>query len=154
MIRIKRKNKILIAPNVALFPTRTNKIGKRSATSTSKIMKIIASRKNRNEKGVRADPIGSNPHSYGVAALRSTAARLARSVIKKKSVTAIIVAMSTTFANTVIKQFTVKDRALKVQLSPTKKAKREDNIFMLISLVDHNASVAKWLVRLQTKLPI
>ena len=38
-------------------------IGKRSAISTSKIRKITAIRKNRNENGNRAELFGSNPHS-------------------------------------------------------------------------------------------
>lgn len=33
--------------------------------STSKIKNTIAIKKNRNEKGSRADPLGSNPHSNG-----------------------------------------------------------------------------------------
>lgn len=40
-------------------------MGKSRVISTSKIKKITAIRKNRNEKGSRADPLGSNPHSYG-----------------------------------------------------------------------------------------
>ena len=39
--------------------------GSRSVISTSKIRKIIAIKKNRREKGSRADPFGSNPHSNG-----------------------------------------------------------------------------------------
>ena len=39
--------------------------GNRRVISTSKIRKITAIRKNRREKGNRADPFGSNPHSYG-----------------------------------------------------------------------------------------
>lgn len=39
--------------------------GSNNVISTSKIKKITAIRKNRNEKGNRADPLGSNPHSYG-----------------------------------------------------------------------------------------
>lgn len=38
-------------------------IGKSRVISTSKIKKITAIRKNRNEKGRRAEPLGSNPHS-------------------------------------------------------------------------------------------
>lgn len=41
-------------------------IGSKSATSTSKIKKITARRKNRSENGVRAEFLGSNPHSNGV----------------------------------------------------------------------------------------
>lgn len=43
----------------------TRGVGKRSATSTSKIRNTIARRKNRSEKGVRAVFLGSNPHSNG-----------------------------------------------------------------------------------------
>ena len=39
--------------------------GKRRVISTSKIRKMIAIKKNRSEKGSRADPLGSNPHSKG-----------------------------------------------------------------------------------------
>ena len=38
-------------------------MGRRRVISTSKIKKITAIRKNRREKGKRADPLGSNPHS-------------------------------------------------------------------------------------------
>ena len=38
-------------------------IGNNSAISTSKIIKIIAFRKNRDEKSSRAEFSGSNPHS-------------------------------------------------------------------------------------------
>lgn len=37
--------------------------GSRRVISTSKIRKITAIKKNRKEKGNRADPLGSNPHS-------------------------------------------------------------------------------------------
>lgn len=40
-------------------------MGKIKAISTSKIKKIIAIKKNRNEKGSRAELIGSKPHSKG-----------------------------------------------------------------------------------------
>lgn len=41
-------------------------MGRRRATSTSKIRKMTANRKNRREKGVRAEFLGSKPHSKGV----------------------------------------------------------------------------------------
>ena len=41
-------------------------IGSKRATSTSKIKKITASKKNRRENGVRAEFFGSKPHSKGV----------------------------------------------------------------------------------------
>lgn len=40
-------------------------MGINRAISTSKIKKIIVIRKNRKEKGIRDDEIGSNPHSKG-----------------------------------------------------------------------------------------
>ncbi len=40
-------------------------IGKIKAISTSKIKKIIVIKKNRIEKGIRDEFIGSNPHSKG-----------------------------------------------------------------------------------------
>jgi len=47
-------------------------MGNRSAISTSKIMKITAIRKNRDEKGSRAEFFGSNPHSNGDLFSRSS----------------------------------------------------------------------------------
>lgn len=41
--------------------------GSRSAISRSNSKKVIATRKNFIENGRRAEPIGSNPHSYGFA---------------------------------------------------------------------------------------
>lgn len=45
---------------------RARGTGRRRATSTSKMRKITAKRKNRSEKGVRAELFGSNPHSKAV----------------------------------------------------------------------------------------
>lgn len=39
--------------------------GRSSVISTSKIKKMTAIKKNRREKGSRAEPLGSNPHSKG-----------------------------------------------------------------------------------------
>lgn len=39
--------------------------GRSSVISTSKIKKMTAIRKNRSEKGKRAEPLGSKPHSNG-----------------------------------------------------------------------------------------
>jgi hypothetical protein len=47
-------------------------IGSSSAISTSKIMKITAIRKNRDENGSRAEFFGSNPHSNGDLFSRSS----------------------------------------------------------------------------------
>ena len=48
-----------------------NTTGKISRSSTSKIRKITAIRKNRNEKGRRDTVLGSNPHSKGLDFSRS-----------------------------------------------------------------------------------
>lgn len=45
--------------------------GTRSTISISNTRKITAKRKNRKEKGIRADDLGSNPHSNGVVFSRS-----------------------------------------------------------------------------------
>ncbi len=45
---------------------RARGIGRSKATSTSKMRKITARRKNRRENGVRAEFLGSKPHSNGV----------------------------------------------------------------------------------------
>jgi hypothetical protein len=47
-------------------------IGNSSAISTSKIMKITAIKKNRDEKGSCAEFFGSNPHSNGDLFSRSS----------------------------------------------------------------------------------
>lgn len=47
-------------------------IGNSKTISTSKIKKITASKKNRVEKGIRARPIGSKPHSNAECFSRST----------------------------------------------------------------------------------
>jgi hypothetical protein len=47
-------------------------MGNSSAISTSKIIKITAIRKNRDEKGSRAEFFGSNPHSNGDLFSRSS----------------------------------------------------------------------------------
>jgi hypothetical protein len=44
--------------------------------SISKIMKMIPKRKNRKEKGIRAEDLGSNPHSNGEVFSRSFSVRI------------------------------------------------------------------------------
>lgn len=56
----------MVSARVRWASWRVRGMGMRSATSTSKIRKITARRKNRKEKGVRAEFLGSNPHSKGV----------------------------------------------------------------------------------------
>lgn len=46
-------------------------IGKRRVNSTSKIIKITVIKKNCKEKGIRAEFLGSNPHSKGLFFSRS-----------------------------------------------------------------------------------
>ena len=55
---------------VTLFLTPKG-MGINSAISISKTRKITAKRKNRREKGIRADDLGSNPHSKGESFSRS-----------------------------------------------------------------------------------
>lgn len=61
--------------------------GRRRAISTSKIKKIIAIRKNCTLKGMRAELIGSNPHSNGEFFSRSVNvfldSILAASIVRK-----------------------------------------------------------------------
>lgn len=49
-----------------LFVWEAHGSGNRSAISRSKRRNVMATRKNFMEKGKRADPMGSNPHSYGL----------------------------------------------------------------------------------------
>lgn len=46
-------------------------VGNNKVNSTSKIIKITAIRKNCKENGIRADLLGSNPHSNGLFFSRS-----------------------------------------------------------------------------------
>ena len=47
-----------------LFVCEAHGSGRRSAISRSKRRNVMATKKNFIEKGKRADPMGSNPHSY------------------------------------------------------------------------------------------
>jgi hypothetical protein len=72
MIRIAR-NTVLINIHDLMFDViMVIGIGSKSAISTSKIMKITAIRKNRDENGIRAEFFGSNPHSNGDLFSRSS----------------------------------------------------------------------------------
>ena len=73
----RNKNTLRAMVNEKVAPIEA-KAGNKSTISTSKIKKIIARRKNRKEKGSRADLIGSNPHSKGEFFSRSLKARLDR----------------------------------------------------------------------------
>lgn len=52
--------------------------GRSKITSISNIKKMTASKKNRRENGIRADLLGSNPHSNGEVFSRSLRARVFR----------------------------------------------------------------------------
>lgn len=61
----------------AWFSVSARGRGRRRATSTSKIRKMTANKKNRREKGLRAEFFGSKPHSKGVAVSRVIEVRIA-----------------------------------------------------------------------------
>ena len=61
-------------------------IGRRSTISTSNTRKITANRKNRREKGCRADLCGSKPHSKGEDFSRSVNERVLRTEARAKMV--------------------------------------------------------------------
>jgi hypothetical protein len=63
MIRISRNNDLKIIHDLMFDVNIVTVIGNSSAISTSKIMKIIVIKKNRDENGSRAEFFWSNPHS-------------------------------------------------------------------------------------------
>ena len=63
--KIIRKIKAVIAHDWILQKLIIEAIGSNKVISTSKIKKITAIKKKRKEKGRRAVPFGSNPHSNG-----------------------------------------------------------------------------------------
>ena len=65
IIRISRKTDLTVIHDFMFDDNMVIGIGNSSATSTSKIIKITAIRKNRDEKGSCAEFYGSNPHSKG-----------------------------------------------------------------------------------------
>ena len=70
-----RKNRKLKNINIItteLLIDAPDKNGNKSNNSTSKIKKIIATRKNRREKGARLSSLVENPHSKGLLASRSS----------------------------------------------------------------------------------
>lgn len=73
----KNKNAPTTVFNLSILDILT-RTGNNKTISTSKIKKIIASKKNRKEKGKRADLIGSKPHSKGELFSRSLIVRLAK----------------------------------------------------------------------------
>lgn len=72
MIRISRNTDLTIIHDFILDVDIMIGIGNRRAISTSKIMKITAIKKNRDENGRRAEFLGSNPHSNGDLFSRSS----------------------------------------------------------------------------------
>jgi hypothetical protein len=72
MIRISRNADLIVNHDFMLDVYIVIGMGNSSAISTSKIIKITAIRKNRDEKGSRAEFFGSNPHSNGDLFSRSS----------------------------------------------------------------------------------
>jgi len=72
MIKISRNTDLIIIHDFIFDVNMVIGIGSRSAISTSKIIKITAIKKNREEKGSRAEFFGSNPHSNGELFSRSS----------------------------------------------------------------------------------
>lgn len=63
-MRIRISNRAIVSISVRLLVWDAQGKGRRRAISRSNRRKVIATRKNFMEKGRRADPIGSKPHSY------------------------------------------------------------------------------------------
>jgi hypothetical protein len=72
MIRINRNADLIIIHDLMFDVIIVIGMGSNRAISTSKIMKITAIKKNRDEKGSRAEFFGSNPHSNGELFSRSS----------------------------------------------------------------------------------
>ena len=72
MIRISRNTDLTIIHDLMLDVDIIIGIGNSSAISTSKIIKITAIKKNRDENGRRAEFLGSKPHSNGDLFSRSS----------------------------------------------------------------------------------
>jgi hypothetical protein len=72
MIRINRNTDLTINHDFMFDVIIVIGIGRSRAISTSKIMKITAIKKNRDENGSRAEFFGSNPHSKGDLFSRSS----------------------------------------------------------------------------------
>lgn len=77
----------------------TSRIGRRSATSTSKMRNTTARRKKRRENGSRAEFFGSKPHSNGVVVFRWEGVRIAVVNITVASTVAIVIAVAMSRAN-------------------------------------------------------
>lgn len=63
--RIQIKKNLILDQIIKFVNLNKLIIGKIKAISTSKIKKIIVIKKKCNEKGIRAEDFGSNPHSKG-----------------------------------------------------------------------------------------
>lgn len=83
-----------MAVTVLMFPIEIQEASGRSKViSTSKIRKITAIKKKRREKGSRADPLGSNPHSNGEFFSRSEIVffeRIEDKIITTRAITRVI----------------------------------------------------------------
>jgi len=82
MIRISRNTDLISIHDFIFEVIIVIGIGNSSAISTSKIMKITAIKKNRDENGSRAEFFGSNPHSNGDLFSRSSFIFFEISVVK------------------------------------------------------------------------
>jgi hypothetical protein len=72
MIKISRNTVLIIIQDLMFDVSIAIGIGNSRAISASKIMKTAAIKKNREEKGCRAEFFGSNPHSNGDLFSRSS----------------------------------------------------------------------------------
>lgn len=63
--KINKKKNLIFVQNIKFTNLNRGIIGKIRAISTSKIKKITVIRKKCKEKGIRAEDLGSNPHSNG-----------------------------------------------------------------------------------------
>jgi len=89
--RIIKKNTIIIEITETFRENKLATAGRMRVSSTSKIRKITAIRKNCTEKGNRADLIGSNPHSKGEGFSRSINSFLAKDIFTAMRVIEIAV---------------------------------------------------------------
>lgn len=102
--KIKKKVALMTLDIIAKFFNMAMGIGRRMAISMSNTKKITANKKKRKEKGVRAEFLGSNPHSKGLIFSRSAFVRLVSSLVKDSSRQDKITAISKLKINKFIKQ--------------------------------------------------
>jgi hypothetical protein len=91
MIRIKIKRLLAKIRNILFVLTIIIGMGIRSTISMSNTIKITARRKNRVENGMRAEFIGSNPHSKGEIFSRSLILRMHINEARRRIVNGIMI---------------------------------------------------------------